>query len=84
VKNPKLKVVSTRVTGLLARAIEEYLRIDAHVSPADFIRDAIREKLKNDVPELYQKMLQKEMEEIHGVRKPPRTRTIGQRRRRNG
>jgi len=56
-KNPKLKVVSTRVTEPLARAIEEYLRIDAHVSPADFIRDAIREKLKNDAPELYRKML---------------------------
>lgn len=56
-KNPKLKVVSTRVTEPLARAIEEYLRIDAHVSPADFIRDAIREKLKRDVPKLYKQLL---------------------------
>jgi len=56
-KNPKLKVVSTRVTEPLAKAIEEYLQIGAHVSPADFIRDAIREKLRNDAPELYRKML---------------------------
>lgn len=62
-KNPKLQVVSTRVTRPLARAIEEYLHIDAHVSPSDFIRDAIREKLKRDVPELYQRMLQVEMKD---------------------
>jgi len=53
----KLKVISTRVTAPLAKAIEEYLRMDAHVSPADFVRDAIREKLKRDAPQLYQKML---------------------------
>jgi Arc/MetJ-type ribon-helix-helix transcriptional regulator len=56
----KLKVVSTRVTEPLAKVIEEYLRIDAHVSPADFIRDAIREKIKRDAPYLYKKMLSME------------------------
>jgi len=56
-KNPKQKTVSTRITEPLARAIEEYLQIGVHVSPADFIRDAIREKLKKDAPELYQKIL---------------------------
>jgi Arc/MetJ-type ribon-helix-helix transcriptional regulator len=56
-EKPKLKVVSTRVTEPLAKAIEEYLHMDAHVSPADFVRDAIREKLKRDAPQLYNKML---------------------------
>jgi Arc/MetJ-type ribon-helix-helix transcriptional regulator len=54
-RDSELKVVSTRITKPLARALEEYLRIDAHVSPADFIRDAIREKLKRDAPSLYEK-----------------------------
>jgi len=65
-KNSKLIVVSTRVTKPLAKAIEKYLQIDAHVTPADFIRDAIREKLKRDVPHLYQKMLQGETKETWG------------------
>ena len=54
--NQKLKVISTRITEPLARVIEEYLRMDAHVTPSDFIRDAIREKLKRDTPELYRSM----------------------------
>lgn len=56
-ENPRLKVISTRVTDNLAEAIQEYLRMDAHVSPSDFVRDAIREKLKRDVPQLYESML---------------------------
>ena len=52
----KTKTVATRVTSPLLRLIEEYLRRDAHMNTADFIRDAIREKLKRDVPELYQGM----------------------------
>jgi Arc/MetJ-type ribon-helix-helix transcriptional regulator len=54
----KTKVVATRVTEPLARIMEEYLRRDAHVTPADFVRDAIREKLKRDVPDLYKTMYQ--------------------------
>ena len=52
----KLKVIATRVTEPLWRVIQEYLSMDAHVTPADFLRDAIREKLKRDAPQLYQKM----------------------------
>lgn len=64
----RLKVISTRITEPLAKAIEEYLRMSAYVSPADFLRDAIREKLKRDAPELYRKMLKMEMEpEAEGV-----------------
>lgn len=55
-ENHKLKVISTRITKPLARVIEEYMRMDAHVTPADFVRDAIREKLKRDTPELYATM----------------------------
>jgi len=57
-RNPKLKVMSTRITESLARVVEEYLRIDAHVGPADLLRDALREKLKRDVPDLYKTMYQ--------------------------
>ena len=52
------KVVSTRVTLQLAELIEEFCRRDAHINAADFIRDAIRDKLQTEAPELYQKFLQ--------------------------
>lgn len=54
----KTKVVATRVTDPLAKLIERYLKMDAHVSPADFIRDAIREKIQRDAPHLYQELFQ--------------------------
>ena len=59
----KLKVISTRVTEPLAKIVEEYLRRDTHVNPADLMRDALREKLKRDVPDLYEKMLSMELRE---------------------
>lgn len=52
------KVVSTRVTLRLAELIEEFCRRGAHINPADFIRDAIRDKLQREAPELYNKFLQ--------------------------
>ncbi len=50
------EVLSVRVTKPLARLVEEYLHLDAHVSKSDFVRDAIREKIKRDVPWLYNKI----------------------------
>ena len=51
------KVVSTRVTLRLAALIEEFCKRDAHLNPADFIRDAIRHKLQKEAPDLYRKFL---------------------------
>jgi len=54
--NNETKVVATRVTPQLAELIKEICRRDAHVNPADFIRDAIREKIRRDTPELYREL----------------------------
>jgi Arc/MetJ-type ribon-helix-helix transcriptional regulator len=54
----KTKIVATRVTLSLDELIEEYCKRDAHVNRADFVRDAIREKLQREVPELYSKLFQ--------------------------
>ena len=51
------KVVSTRVTLQLAELIEEFCRRDAHLNSADFIRDAIRDKVQKEAPDLYRKFL---------------------------
>jgi len=49
-------VVSVKITKPLSDLIQRYLEIDAHVTKSDFIRDAIREKIKRDVPELYEEL----------------------------
>jgi Arc/MetJ-type ribon-helix-helix transcriptional regulator len=60
----RLRTISVRVTETLAEIIDEYLRRDAHVTPSDFVRDAIREKLKRDTPELYNSMFTTEAPQI--------------------
>jgi len=59
----KTKTVATRITVNLARIMEEYCKRDAHVNISDFIRDAIREKLQRDAPELYRQLF---LEAEHG------------------
>jgi metal-responsive CopG/Arc/MetJ family transcriptional regulator len=51
-KVEKTKVVATRVTSRTAELIDEFCRRYGHVNVADFIRDAIREKLQREAPEL--------------------------------
>lgn len=46
-------VVSTRVTQRFADLIVKYCGQNAHVNSADFVRDAMREKIQHDAPELY-------------------------------
>lgn len=57
-KGEKIKVVATRVTVKTAELIEEFCRRDAHVNRADFIRDAIRDKLQREAPKLYRQLFE--------------------------
>jgi len=57
-KGEKTRVVATRVTVKTAELIAEFCKWDAHVNPADFIRDAIRDKLQREAPELYRQLFQ--------------------------
>jgi Arc/MetJ-type ribon-helix-helix transcriptional regulator len=59
----ELEVISVKVTKPLFELIKEYIKLDAHVTLSDFVRDAIRDKIKNDAPWLYEKMLKRNMEE---------------------
>lgn len=52
-KGGKTRVVATRVTNKTAELIEEFCRRNGYVNVADFFRDAIREKLQREAPELY-------------------------------
>ena len=57
-KAEKTKVVATRVTVRTGELIDEFCRRDGHVNVADFIRDAIREKLQREAPELYRRFFE--------------------------
>jgi len=52
------QVLSVRVTKSMAKLILSYLQIDTHVSKSDFLRDAVREKIKRDTPQLYAGLFQ--------------------------
>lgn len=51
-------VVSARVPVRLKKLVEEFLRRDAHLSESDLLRDALREKIKQEAPDLYQRLFQ--------------------------
>jgi Arc/MetJ-type ribon-helix-helix transcriptional regulator len=54
----KTKVIATRVTERFADLLEEFCRQDAYINCSDLIRDALREKLRKDAPELFEPLLE--------------------------
>ncbi len=54
----KTKVIATRVTERYAQVLEEFARKDAYINCADLLRDALREKLQRDAPDLCKTFLE--------------------------
>ena len=52
--------VSFRIPKNLKEIIEEYLKHDLHMNLSDFFRDALREKIQRDAPELYRRLFQED------------------------
>ncbi|MEM2293924.1 MAG: hypothetical protein QXG39_05110 [Candidatus Aenigmatarchaeota archaeon] len=50
--------VSFRIPRNLKEVIQAYLRHDLHMNLSDFFRDALREKIQRDAPELYRQLFQ--------------------------
>ena len=51
-------VLSCRVSKRFADLVKEYCRLDMHLNPADLLRDAVREKIEKDAPDLYKKLFE--------------------------
>jgi hypothetical protein len=51
-------VICARVPGRLKKLVEDFLSRDCHINVSDFLRDAVREKIKREAPELYSKLFQ--------------------------
>ena len=56
----RTRVIATRVPKSLYNLIEKYIELDTHVTNAEFFRDAIREKIRRDAPDLYSSLFKEE------------------------
>lgn len=45
--------ISARIPFNLKKLMQKFVMLDTHINESDFIRDAIREKIHRDAPELY-------------------------------
>jgi len=54
--------ISFRAPATLRDLVRDYISLDAHVNESDFYRDAAREKIQRDAPELYRKLFCPEKE----------------------
>ena|SRR5271157_3562271 len=48
--------ISARIPQTLKDLMKKFVSMDAHINESDFIRDAIREKIMKDAPELYRQL----------------------------
>jgi hypothetical protein len=57
-KQKEEAVVAARVSFTLKQLIARFIAQDTHMNESDFVRDAIREKIQRDAPELYRQLFQ--------------------------
>jgi Arc/MetJ-type ribon-helix-helix transcriptional regulator len=58
--------LNVRIPETLRELIDKYIQCDCHTNASEFTRDALREKLAKDAPELYAQLFKekKETEEV--------------------
>lgn len=55
--------ISARIPCSLKELMRKYVAVDTHINESEFIRDAIREKIRREAPELYRQLFQKQIVE---------------------
>lgn len=58
--------ISLRVTKTLADLVKKFVALDTHMNESDFYRDAAREKIQREAPELYNKLFTEKEGEAGG------------------
>jgi Arc/MetJ-type ribon-helix-helix transcriptional regulator len=58
VKKEKLVALNVRVPQNLKALMRNYVALDAHKDLSELARDAIREKIKRDAPQLFAQLFQ--------------------------
>jgi Arc/MetJ-type ribon-helix-helix transcriptional regulator len=51
-------VVSAKIPLPLGRLIQQFLQRDGRLNESDLVRDALREKIQREAPELYKRLFQ--------------------------
>ena len=59
----ELETLNVRVPATLKGLIAEFVLKDCHTNISDFTRDALRQKLEKDAPELYSKLFREQKKE---------------------
>ena len=57
----KEAAISARIPYTLKKLMKRFVALDAHINESDFIRDAIREKIQREAPELYSQLFQESL-----------------------
>ncbi|MDI6847285.1 MAG: ribbon-helix-helix domain-containing protein [Candidatus Bathyarchaeia archaeon] len=50
--------VSARIPRTLKELMQQFVARNAHINESDLIRDAIREKIQREAPELYRQLFE--------------------------
>lgn len=50
--------ITFRVTKTLADLVKKFVQLDCHMNESDFYRDAAREKIQREAPELYRQLFE--------------------------
>lgn len=59
--------INFRLPKTLKDLLTAYLALDTHMNESEFIRDAIRQKIKKEAPQLYKKLFQEKEVEAHSL-----------------
>ena len=54
--NEKMVQLNIRVPQNLKKIMKEYIELDAHKDLSELTRDALRQKIRKDAPQLYQNL----------------------------
>jgi hypothetical protein len=60
--------ITFRLPTTLKELVKEYIELDTHMNESDFYRDAAREKIQHDAPELYKKLFQTKKQAMHACK----------------
>ena len=61
------KTYAVRVTQRFSDLIQEFLARDTHINPSELLRDALREKIQREAPELFAQLFQEVSEWKRGL-----------------
>jgi len=56
----KLVHMTVRVPKTLRDLIKQHIELDTHINESEFVRDALREKIQRDAPNLHKKLFEEE------------------------